>query len=992
MPSRFHWLALIGVMTLLLAVVMWRRGNEGATVATDNTSPSSAPSTLIPGSVQTRSVDDPAGEPVEGFTHWTQRFLAAGPEEKTALETEGLRWAAERRPVMKDLIRNDPREALRHAVPMVVRQQLPRSVLALLEERVNEVGTLRVYQGTPLEGEPLPSHSLTIRRVELRTGKTYDAHVYGRRSEKVEWTTNASLNGVAIDTDFAVNEDPYRKLEVGELPNEEKPVSSVCPVSGKNAAEPEAAEEPVAEETPAIETATETIFFCDGSHITLYGETLIMGEGSSGGAIGFTGILPAVPTPSIGVVRVLYIPTTYFDQNAAPSTEAKSYELLRDVSDFYAKSSYGKLTLVSTVTPPVKLPHTEAWYIQRDTSNGGDIDGEGTSHSHMRAAARRMGFDDANYDCVVMRHEGGPGSYGGLGGGSSVWLRGDSVGVLAHEIGHCFALAHANFWNTAGTSAIGAGTNSEYGDPYDNMGSSGSFPNGHYNAQAKSQIRWLPANFVQSVNQSGVYRIHAFDQTSLDPANRYAMTIVKDAQRTYWGEVRGRFTSNPWTQRGMLLGWRFPSGSGSNIQLIDTTPGTPTGNSSKDDAPISLGSTFSDFEAGIHLTAVNVNDSPRYVEMVVNLGDFPSNRKPTLVLASSAEVVPVGATVTFTASADDPDGDPLAYSWQHFGDTNYRVVEANAPVITRTFPTAGTYVVSCTVSDMKGGTAMKSRLITVGSGNGRFTISGRITSLGEGLPNVIVTANGANGVVTDSDGYYTIPNLTANTYTMSPLLYGYSFSELFQNSVTVGPGFTGADFDAAANATVRIEASIPDANELTPTTAGRFSLIRTGDTSAPLTVNVNSAQGSAVKGTDYTFTPDYVAGSQGFSTFTIPEGESALEIVVQPLADSAPEGPETVTLQLGPGDGYVLSGGASASVIIADDDSTLPRSRLPWPRTPFRKARAHPHRLSSPPPHPCPRISRSCMAWAAPPLRVAILSLCQALRSLRRDRHRSPCR
>lgn len=394
-------------MTLLLAVVVWRRGNEKAPV---KTSPAASHATFIPGSAPIPSVDQADADPVAAFTHWTKRFLAAGPEEKTALEAEGLRWATERRPVMKDLIRNDPREALRQAVPMVVRQQLPRSVLALLEERVNEVGTLRVYQGTPLEGEPLPSHSLTIRRAELRTGKTYDAHVYGRRAERVAWTSNASLNGVAIDTDFAVNEGPYRKLEVGELPNGEKPVSSICPVSGKNAAEPEAAEEPVAEETPAIETATETIFFCDGSHITLYGETLIMGEGSSGGAIGFTGILPAVPTPSIGVVRVLYIPTTYLDQNAVPSTEAKSYELLRDVSDFYAKSSYGKLTLVSTVTPPVKLPHTEAWYIQRDTSNGGDIDGEGFSHSHMRATARRMGFDDANYDCVVMRHQGGPGS------------------------------------------------------------------------------------------------------------------------------------------------------------------------------------------------------------------------------------------------------------------------------------------------------------------------------------------------------------------------------------------------------------------------------------------------------------------------------------------------------------------------------------------------------------------------------------------------------
>lgn len=925
MFSRTQWLALTGVLVLILFVVFAPR--EKKVASHENGEEPLTERTEFPSPITSDLIAN-AEDPIAAFSSWSNRFLSAPSVERAALEAEGVQFAIERRPVMKELIRNDPREALRQAVPMVVRQQLPPTILAHLEERINEVGTLRVYQGVPLEGEPLPERSLTIRRAELRTGKTYDARVYGRRAAIVTWSEGASLNGVAIDTDFAVNEDPYRALETGEIPNGEKPASFDCPISGKSTVEPEAIEEPVAEETPAIETATETIFFCDGSHITLYGETLIMGEGSSGGAIGFTGILPAVPTPSIGVVRVLYLPTTYLDQNAVPSTEAKSYELLRDVSDFYSKSSFGKLTLVSTVTPPIKLPHTEAWYIQRDTSNGGDIDGEGVSHSHARAAARRMGFDDANYDCVVMRHEGGPGSYGGLGGGSSVWLRGDSVGVLAHEIGHCFGLAHANFWNTAGTSAIGAGTNSEYGDPYDNMGSSGSFPNGHYNAQAKSQVRWLPANFVENVNQSGVYRIHAFDQTSLDPANRYAMTIVKDAQRTYWGEVRTLFSSNPWTQRGMLLGWRFPNGSGSNLQLIDTTPGTPTGNSSKDDAPISLGSTFSDFEAGIHMTTIHVNDSPRYVDMIVNMGDFPGNRAPALSLASSAEVVPVGATVTFDASASDPDGDPLAYSWQHFGDSTYRVVEPNAPVISRTFATAGTYVVSCTVSDMKGGTAMRSRLITVGSGNGRFTISGRITALGAGLPNVIVTANGANGVVTDSDGYYTIPNLTANTYTMSPLLYGYTFGELFQNSVTVGPGFTGADFDAAANATLRIEATVPTANELAPTTAGRFTLIRSGDTSAPLTVNVNAAQGSAVKGTDYTFTPDYVAGSQGFSSFTIPAGAHSLEIAVQPIADSAPEGPESVTLQVGPGDGYVLSGGASATVTIADDDSLLPKVSL----------------------------------------------------------------
>src|SRR5262249_31925915 len=149
----------------------------------------------------------------------------------------------------------------------------------------------------------------------------------------------------------------------------------------------------------------------------------------------------------------------------------------------------------------------------------------------------------------------------------------------------------------------------------------------------------------------------------------------------------------------------------------------------------------------------------------------------------------------FTATASDPDGDTLAYSWQN--DSTLRAAPPNQPTYTRTFSTAGSYFVTCTVSDMKGGSVTRNKVIVVGTGNSRFMISGRITDdAGAGVPNAIVPANGANAATTDSDGDYTITNLTANTYTMTPLLYGYSFSETFNNSVTVGPSFSGADFAA----------------------------------------------------------------------------------------------------------------------------------------------------------------------------------------------------
>ena len=861
-------------------------------------------------------------EAPQAFTDWTKRYLKAPAAEREHMVAEGVHIAEERRPVFKQLIQTDPRKAIETAVPMVVRQKLPQAVVAKLEERVAGRAVLRVYQSTPTPDEKPVG---TVRVAEFQNGQTYAAFAYGRRAQTVTWTPDASLNGVAIDHQLAVNADPVRVLEVGEIPDPNKRTVTLCPVSGLRTAAP-INNEPITETTPAVEAYGEIVYLCNGSHTTVYNQTIIQAEGGTGGPTTFTGLLPAAPTPSLGTLKILYIPLTFQDQNAVPATEQKCYDVMRDVSDYYAKSSYGRLTTLTTVTPPIKLPRDEAWYVQKDTSNGGDIDGLGLEQTHARDEARKIGFDSNDYDCVVLRLNGGARPTGGWGGGGSVWVYGDSIGVVAHEIGHTFGLSHANFWDTAGTSAIGSGANAEYGDVFDVMGGGG-VPTDQYNAQAKNQIKWLPNNYVQTITQSGQYRLYAFDQPSLEPAKSYAMKIVKDATRTYWGEFRQLYTGNttrPWADKGLILGWNFPAGSGSNIQLIDTTPGSPFG---KDDSPISIGRTFSDFESGIHITTLAVSSTtPKYVDYIVNFGPFPGNNAPTLSLASSADTVPTGTTITFTATASDPDGDTLAYSWQHFGDTSVRIVSPNSSTITRTFSTAGSYVVSCTVSDMKGGTCTRTKLITVGSGNSRYIINGRVTIGGVGLPGVTMTANNANGVITDNDGYYSIPNLSAGTYVVTPLLYGYNFSELFNNSITVAPNYSGANFSATTDSTVSIVASIPNASEAGPT-AGKFTITRTGDITLALAVNVGTATGSATKTTDYSFSPDYVASSP-FNQFTIPAGQASLDILVNPVNDAIVEGPETVILQLGPGDGYVLSGSTSATVTIADDDTALPKVAL----------------------------------------------------------------
>ena len=103
---------------------------------------------------------------------------------------------------------------------------------------------------------------------------------------------------------------------------------------------------------------------------------------------------------------------------------------------------------------------------------------------------------------------------------------------------------------------------------------------------------------------------------------------------------------------------------------------------------------------------------------------------------------------------------------------------------------AGEYLVRCTVSDMKGKTAIRTVIATVGA-PGTFRIAGTITAGGQPLQGVRVH-NGLTGTsyrdaYTDSDGTYTIAGLTPGTYTLGTQLYSYAITPTGSASVTVGP-------------------------------------------------------------------------------------------------------------------------------------------------------------------------------------------------------------
>ena len=842
---------------------------------------------------------------IDAFQDWLTRWERADATEREALIEEGKLLASERRLEFKRLIISDPKLALELSVARVIRQDLPDEIVQLLEKPVSATGNYDVLMARPAPGDTKPAE-LVLRYFEAE-GMSYIARVYGEMTPVMS-RKNIPLRGVAIDREFGVAESPVRALELGERITPGTEVESVCPVSGEET-KALSSGEPVKAETPVIEVGERVIALCNGSHVEVMDEkykTLIQAAGP-GGAAFFMDTYPGTSSRAIGNLRCLYIRGTYPDRLEQLNTEDQAAADMANTARFFSETSFGKCSLTTTITPMVVLPHTFTWYTTKDT----EVNGLGLLQTHARIEARRLGYDSTQYDCIILRIN-GLRSGASWGGGDSVWLGWGGMDVINHEVGHSLGLNHANFWQTSDGTAYGHGANQEYGNPFDVMGGGGGF-GVHYNTVSKRQVGWLPNNYVHFPRENGVYRVHAYDQPRLEENKRYGLTVAKDSIRSYNIEYHPQGGS---TLRDNAL--VIYSGMGSNAgHLLDTTPGSSGG---KNDGGIQVGRTFSDEEADLHFTVLSRQDtSPPSLDIAFMRGPFPGNVAPTCTLTASATTLALGQTVTLTADASDANGDDLSYYWQFDDGTT----AANSAVITRSFSTATQVTAMLTVSDMKGGTVRRHVVLSVGT-HGRQTVSGVVTFQGQPLPNVRV-ATGSKFCFTAQDGSYALAGLNTGSQTFTATLNGYTLTPQFINPLTVVSGGNTADWTAETNIPFVTLVKNSDATE--NGLGGSFTLSRTGDATASLTVRVSPQGGTATKGTDYNFSPDFVADGS-YRTFTIPAGQSSLTVSVPTINDTSAEGPETITLQLA-SNGTYLSGAANAIVMnIADDDTTLPQVAL----------------------------------------------------------------
>jgi|GEM_PF-5255231 len=474
-----------------------------------------------------------------------------------------------------------------------------------------------------------------------------------------------------------------------------------------------------------------------------------------------------------GEKKVLYIRCDFSDLPGDPVTNEYLQKALTETRDFYYDNSYGKTTLKFTVTPTLRMPETAVFY--------GNIMDSADIIRHAREAARAAGYETKDYELEIVAFKTPKGDHGGVAGIGHKGMRlknNFASAVTVHELGHNFGLPHAKGWKTNDGSVIGPGQVVDFGDPHDWMGGGGGRATHHLSVPMKAKLGWINDK-VEDVKTSGIYRIYAHDLPNA-PGLR-GLKIKRNYQHIYWVEFRQLIQDVPALMNGVRLVRSYTTNN--EVDVLDTTPDSPH---SFRDAALLIGRTYTDEEYDIHITPIRKGGTqPESMDVAVYIGKFTENRAPVLSVEVSTTKVGLGQEVEFKATATDADGDQLSYYWD-FGDGN---ATGGMPQVSHAWNgEPAKYVVRCTASDMKGGTASRSIIVELGNLE-MEQISGKVTLHdGKPLQDVKVGIGGKDYILTDSDGNYTLVNLHRTRYTVQAKRLGYVIEPVVKaTSIMSGP-------------------------------------------------------------------------------------------------------------------------------------------------------------------------------------------------------------
>ena len=690
---------------------------------------------------------DATGQSVQqGFRRWLDSQDAADPgkgSQGTVPDLqEGIRLATERRQRMVGLIRGNPRQAIAESLSWAEWERLPEEVRALVERPFSMVADYAYYPVCLPPGTmPLAGIPTYVAELNLPDGRSLQAFVYGTRSD-LGSKRRLPVQGIELDGVAALRPEPLQVLPEADVEVARRSLDAAQADSGRCF-------------SSGVEAGLEAVHALVGGRLVILSsnetalaanERLAAAE-SRPGPVALTSYLLPSGDGSIDwgalerfsayqasawteTKKKVYLIRINFSNNAAePVTQAAASGVLNGtVSDQIRANSYGKTWIEATVSANLyTMPQATTFYINggnglntellrdarntfRNTKSGADA---AINIGPVSASGSGDGGGLGNYDIVGVTFSGigissGGVSYAGLAGGGDLWMQGNnSSGVYVHEFGHNYGIGHASSWGTSDGSVVGTGSSTEYGDIFDVMGS-GDDPEGQFHTQAKSRLDWLTtAQWADATALgSNTYRVHRIDDANTTSSALRGVRVTKAAGEYYWLGYRTAFTANRSNQKGVYLNWQRPGQT--RCWLADTTPNSTDG---KNDAALTLGRTYSDAAANLHLTPLTTGGSgaDRWIDVRVNLGLFPGNSAPVAGVIAGPSSVAARNSITLTTAATDANGDTLSYHW----NTKDGLVHDNAPSLTHTWTTGGTYLVDLTVSDMKGGTQTVTKSITV---------------------------------------------------------------------------------------------------------------------------------------------------------------------------------------------------------------------------------------------------------------------------------------
>ena len=223
-----------------------------------------------------------------------------------------------------------------------------------------------------------------------------------------------------------------------------------------------------------------------------------------------------------------------------------------------------------------------------------------------------------------------------------------AVRVLAHELGHNLGAEHASALRCVDTAGVSVSfstscVQSEYGDPYDIMGTS----DRHYAAFRKGEAGFLAASGLATVVQTGTYRLAS---SSVVTGGVVSLRVQRGEAPDYWymdlrspaGLFENVAATDP-TVTGITIRLAGDYRTATRTRLIDAAPET----ASFADAPLRVGETFADPTSGVSIAVESVALGAASVRVTVP-GTVPLT--PTSIAAAAVAIPSQPDELTASAS------------------------------------------------------------------------------------------------------------------------------------------------------------------------------------------------------------------------------------------------------------------------------------------------------------------------------------------------------